>query len=89
METRSKLEALAAVTSDRLAVLENDIANLKLEVKANTQLDLVFSRWRTGYWHDFPIATRCYIALEELRWEALVTSFEVLTTKNAATTLNC
>lgn len=68
METRSKLEALAAVTSDRLAVLEKDIANLKLEVKANTQLDLVFSRWRTGYWHDFPIATRCYIALEELRW---------------------
>ncbi|CDT23199.1 conserved hypothetical protein [Vibrio coralliirubri] len=68
METRSKLEALAAVTSDRLTVLENDIANLKLEVKAKTQLDLVFSRWSAGYWHGFPIATRCYIALEELRW---------------------
>ena len=68
METRAKLAALAAVTCDKLAVLESDIANLKLEVKANTQLDLVFSRWSTGYWHYFPIATRCYIALEELRW---------------------
>jgi len=68
LQTRSQLQALADVTSERLSSLEFDIANLRLEVKAKTQLDLVMSKWSTGSWGNLPIASRCFITLEELRW---------------------
>lgn len=68
LSTRSKLQQLSEFTSERLSILESDILNLRLEVKAKTQLDLVFSKWAAGEWHQLPVANRCFITLEELRW---------------------
>lgn len=68
LNTRSQLQRLSDVTFARLSALESDIANLRLEVKAKTQLDIIMSKWAAGSWDNLPIASRCFIALEELRW---------------------
>ncbi|MEN3753294.1 YjcZ-like family protein [Mangrovibacter yixingensis] len=60
-----QLQSLISQRQQRLAVQLKKSDNLS---QAQVHCEQVFTRWRTGHYQRFSPASRCYIALEELRW---------------------
>ena len=69
-DTREQLNALAEKVNSRLGTLEAELKRVDMMQRAQLHLTQIFSSWRAGRFSALPLAGRCYVALEELRWGA-------------------
>lgn len=68
MEIKHQIEELDCIRQNQIYLLQADVKELRLEVKARTQMNLVLSKWDIGLWDSLSLSARCYLVLEELRW---------------------
>ena len=69
-DTREKLNALSLQVNQKLTQLEQQLHRVDMMQRAQLHLDQIFSNWSAGRYSALPLAGRCYVALEELRWGA-------------------
>lgn len=69
-DTREQLNTLAEKVNTRLSNLEAQLNRVDMTQRAQLHLTQIFSGWRAGRFAALPLAGRCYVALEELRWGA-------------------
>ncbi len=70
-DTRQQLESLAHRMDVRMQGMAEEIARIDFIQKAQLNVDAAFSKWAAGSFSALSPASRCYAALEELRWGAL------------------
>jgi hypothetical protein len=69
-DTREQLNLLAEKVNSRLGTLEAQLNRVDRVQKGQLHLEQIFSSWSAGRFSALPLAGRCYVALEELRWGA-------------------
>ncbi|ASV53924.1 Ferredoxin reductase [Lelliottia jeotgali] len=69
-DTREQLTTLAQQVNNKLSSLEQQLNRVDMLQRSQLHLDQVFSGWSAGRFASLPLAARCYVALEELRWGA-------------------
>lgn len=69
-DTREQLVVLAAQVHDQFAHQERALAQLDRVQRGHLHLEEIFSNWGAGRYAALPLAGRCFVALEELRWGA-------------------
>ena len=69
-DTREQLNALSLQVSQKLSHLEQHLHRVDMLQRGQLHLDQIFSSWSAGRYSALPLAGRCYVALEELRWGA-------------------
>ncbi|UVO07163.1 YjcZ-like family protein [Pectobacterium polonicum] len=69
-DTREQLLSLAEQVNKKMTHLEQQLNRVDLLQRGQLHLDQVFSWWGAGRYASLPLAGRCYVALEELRWGA-------------------
>ncbi|OAT77602.1 hypothetical protein A9B99_20560 [Mangrovibacter phragmitis] len=67
-ERENHLLQLQSLISQRQQRLDAQLKKPDSLNQAQVHCEQVFARWRTGHYQRFSPASRCYIALEELRW---------------------
>ncbi|MGL5220938.1 MAG: diguanylate cyclase regulator RdcB family protein [Plesiomonas shigelloides] len=67
-DTREQLKLLAMQVNRQLNHLEQQFRRVDLVQRGQLHLDHIFSIWQAGRYSHLPLAGRCYVALEELRW---------------------
>lgn len=67
-DTRDALHTLRAEVDGHIRLIENTLAHLDLRITAKDEMELVLSRWSAGHLRHLPIASRCYVSLNELYW---------------------
>ncbi|WP_370512060.1 diguanylate cyclase regulator RdcB family protein [Klebsiella quasivariicola] len=69
-DTREQLTALSRQLSQKLNHLEQQLHRVDMLQRGQLHLEQIFSNWSAGRYLALPLAGRCYVALEELRWGA-------------------
>lgn len=69
-DTREQLNMLADKVNHRIGNLEAQLNRLDRMRSGHLHLEQIFSSWSAGRFAALPLAGRCYVALEELRWGA-------------------
>lgn len=69
-DTREQLTLLAERVHTRLGNLEVQLNRMDMLQRGQLHLDQLFSSWSAGRFSALPLAGRCYVVLEELRWGA-------------------
>lgn len=69
-DTREQLRELASHVNQRVGKLEEQLQRVDSLQQGQLHLDRIFSNWSAGRYAALPLAGRCYVALEELRWGA-------------------
>ena len=69
-DTRERLNVLAENVYIRLGSLEVQLNRVDMLQRGQLHLEDIFSGWKADRFSALPLAGRCYIALEELRWGA-------------------
>lgn len=69
-DTREQLNALSLQVSQKLNHLDQQLHRVDMLQRGQLHLDQIFSSWSAGRYSALPLAGRCYVALEELRWGA-------------------
>ncbi|RJL38140.1 chemotaxis protein [Pectobacterium carotovorum] len=69
-DTREQLNALSLQVSQKLSHLEQQLHRVDMLQQGQLHLDQIFSSWSAGRYSALPLAGRCYVVLEELRWGA-------------------
>lgn len=67
-DQREAVRALRADMGHELARVDKELARLDMHAAAQDHIQWVFSRWDAGAWHLVPMASRCYVAMNELYW---------------------
>jgi hypothetical protein len=67
-DTRERLKHLSIRLGERCDALEQEIARVDFEQRAERQLEQMFNRWRAGRYASLSVAGRLYAVLEELHW---------------------
>jgi hypothetical protein len=82
-DTREQLRALASHVNQRVRVLEEQLQRVDSIQQGQLHVDRIFSNWSAGRYAALPLAGRCYVALEELRWGAFGDVIRQAETKQA------
>lgn len=69
-DTREQLNTLAVQVYKQLDQQEQQLRRVDMLQRGQLHLDQIFSTWSAGRYAALPLAGRCYVALEELRWGA-------------------
>lgn len=69
-DTREQLNMLATQVNKQLHHLEQQLRSVDRLQRGQLHLEQIFSIWKAGRYSLLPLAGRCYVALEELRWGA-------------------
>lgn len=69
-DTREQLATLAIQVGEKLNHLEQQLNRVDMLQRGQLHLEHIFSNWSAGRYVALPLAGRCYVALEELRWGA-------------------
>ncbi|PEH55373.1 chemotaxis protein [Yersinia kristensenii] len=69
-DTREQLTKLADQVNEKLSRLEQELNRVDMLQRGQLHLDQIFSAWGAGRYTALPLAGRCFVALEELRWGA-------------------
>lgn len=69
-DTRELLNQLSANVNTRCQQLEAEVVRIGMIQQAQLNLDRTFRHWEAGHYQYFPLAGRCYVVLENLRWGA-------------------
>lgn len=69
-DTREQLNMLATQVNQQLNHLELQLRSVDRLQRGQLHLEQIFSTWQAGRYSLLPLAGRCYVALEELRWGA-------------------
>lgn len=69
-DTREQLQRLEQELTRRVDGFAAELARIDMVQRAGLHLDLVLSKWQAGVFAHLAPASRCYAALEELRWGA-------------------
>ncbi|WP_279501928.1 diguanylate cyclase regulator RdcB family protein [Aeromonas veronii] len=67
-DTREQLSMLAMQVNKQLHHLEQRLRSVDRLQRGQLHLEQIFSTWKAGRYSLLPLAGRCYVALEELRW---------------------
>ena len=67
-DQREVVRALRADMGQELARVDKELARLDMHAAAQDHIQWVFSRWDAGAWQPMPLASRCYVAMNELYW---------------------
>lgn len=70
VDTREQLNVLADKVNNRLGSMQAQLNHLGRVQRGHLQLEQIFSSWSAGRFAALPLAGRCYVVLEELRWGA-------------------
>ena len=67
-DQRDELRALHTTMHQELTRVDAELSRLDMYAAAQEHRELVFSRWGAGGWNALPLASRCYVAINELYW---------------------
>lgn len=67
-DTRDQLRALSEHVYLKFSEIDDHLRSIDLSLAGKHQCEYIIAKWKNGDFNSLPIATRCYIALEELKW---------------------